>query len=608
MALTKSYNFTNSNDYSFDSNSVEVSNGARLKLLIEQKSAVETFDNSAGFTFNPVKSEITAGSLRQKDTRPTKATFYAKFNNSIIGNWGDGSLNSTGVVGATISNNSLTFHGVTGERVDFDGYGNGSTNPQTGTVRLKVTPHYSGNPSGSQIFFGIAKETGNPQNINLTMVLQSTNGNIMFILRDSAGGNHDVSVGSWSPVAGQEYEFEFNWDNVIGSQKLFIDGVLFGSATQTYTRTNDIHIIRFGGGMNGDKAPDFSIKDFLIFNAVQHTADYIPDWSNIYETIYREDVITFPQQSEFFLNEGFTGFQDVEVGTQVKYTLNGFWWNGSVWQVADGTLAQSNTPTEINSHISLLQASQTVDVKAFTQNSNLQSSVETITTSYQINKYTTTPQNISPFVGLRSDQLFKFLTTQTINANTQIYFTLDVDGTQKYYDGSAWVDSDGTIAQSNTISVLTDTVIQDLDIQLGANIIPIVKLVSTDGKNTPEITNLSINYDFWAEPPTGTNKCYVYGYIENAQGVPAQSVKITAQLNTSAKDVNGQILSVNVFETTTNINGYFELLLANTEELTAIEGNDKVRYIFNIYLTPEPIKKILQVPNKASEEFTNLTE
>ena len=80
----------------------------------------------------------------------------------------------------------------------------------------------------------------------------------------------------WSPTAGQEYEFELNWDITNGEIRLFVDGVQHGSTiTATGTRSSDIGLVRVGTTWHAISfPPDCEIDDFSIFDKVQHTSDY----------------------------------------------------------------------------------------------------------------------------------------------------------------------------------------------------------------------------------------------------------------------------------------------------------------------------------------------
>ena len=111
------------------------------------------FTDSADYNFDSDLIEISSGKARLKDIRPANATFAANYDNNINGSWGNGVLTGIATGGATVSGGKLDLSGG-GKYITYDADLNGDMQ-QTGTIRMKVTPNYSGTPATTQIFFSI---------------------------------------------------------------------------------------------------------------------------------------------------------------------------------------------------------------------------------------------------------------------------------------------------------------------------------------------------------------------------------------------------------------------------------------------------------------------
>jgi hypothetical protein len=159
MSVIQSYPFNSQADYSV--NNVVVTGGvAKLGLVNNPGAAfVESFDASAGFTYDSAKAEFAASLLRQKDQRPANQTFFATFDQgSVNANWGAGTLAPTNNGAVLISGALEMLGGVSSKYVDFVGTANADS-LQTGCVRVKIKPNYSGTPATNQNFFSISRPT-----------------------------------------------------------------------------------------------------------------------------------------------------------------------------------------------------------------------------------------------------------------------------------------------------------------------------------------------------------------------------------------------------------------------------------------------------------------
>ncbi|MGD8305153.1 MAG: hypothetical protein PVF17_00735 [Ignavibacteria bacterium] len=316
------------------------------------------YNQDSDFTYG---SDIAFDSgLKLGDKRPANSIFYSAFSSTIDTTWTfiDG-YNLTGVPtgGASISGGWLDLKGDTVQYLDYAIAPGTIADPQNGAGRMVFKSNYSGSPSSIKVAFMTTRAHGD--NRNLLAVFHNATGQLSVQIRDYQGNIIiNQGLGVWSPVAGTEYEIEFNYDLDAGIQRLFIDGVQFGGTLSgTGTRDNNISLVRIGSGSDGAYASDFEVKDTIVFTEMQHTADYTPG-ETIAQTPY---VITNPS---FVTNNSLTAdeiISFVENSTktgndEIKYIIkrddNYLYWDGSAWITSDETYSQSNTAIEISTNIS----------------------------------------------------------------------------------------------------------------------------------------------------------------------------------------------------------------------------------------------------------------
>jgi hypothetical protein len=373
MSIQKTYSFLNPANYQFNPDLIEVDNGARLKLTDNPNQIFsEDFANDTGFVYDAAKAEFVGGVVQQIDKRPANATFYAPFSIGINGAWGNGILAGTATGGASVSGGKLDLKGNTIQYVDFDADLNNDSQ-QTGCWRFRYTPNYSGAPTTSQIILRVDESVPAGTN-NGIIILHESAGGLRYVIRDSTG-TFIVDVSAvWNPTLGQEYEIELNYDITTGANRIFIDGTQLGTTdTNTGIRSSAIGNFRIGSNVDGTNTANFEIRDVLIFSTVQHTTNYTPDWSNIYETIYVESKIELPQ----FVYPGigvlqeYTNLETVEANDP-RQVWNDLYYNGSSWITSNGTFAQANTKSEILANLSTFPAIDTLNVDLIFDNGNAQ--------------------------------------------------------------------------------------------------------------------------------------------------------------------------------------------------------------------------------------------
>jgi len=205
---------------------------------------------------------------------PAEVTFYCDYTSSIDAVYSAGSSSGTATGGASVSGGKLDLTGGSSQYVDYDADLNVDSQ-QVGTIRFLLTPQWSGNPATVMIFICNCKTIGD--NDNLIQIQQQTNGNVRVAIFDSDGNTIFVYDNAWNPTSGNEYEFELNYSLTDGETRLFIDGNQHGTTqTATGTRDSNISLLRVGSNSTGTVPPDFKIDDLVVFDTVQHTANYTP--------------------------------------------------------------------------------------------------------------------------------------------------------------------------------------------------------------------------------------------------------------------------------------------------------------------------------------------
>lgn len=198
--------------------------------------------------------------------------------------------------------------------------------------------------------------------------------------------------------------------------------------------------------------------------------------------------------------------------------------------------------------------------------------------------YSLTNPTIRPNTTVAADALAGLSDAVTEPGSDSVTHTISVAGTEKYWDGAAWSDSDGSLAQTNSAAVIAANAAA-LDISGGATIFPVTYLHSDDGSTTPDIDELTLSYDHF-QPQGACNACIITGYVLDNCG-PISGAKLTI---TSDPDnpffTNDNLNSVNI-ETTTNAAGYFEFTCVETAtanvrldvliEYTDLSGDPQVK-------------------------------
>lgn len=494
---TKTSDFGTPGDYTFNAGKISLAGGLAGLVLTSNpsQSFSQNYAAGTGFTFNASNTEFASSVMRQKDNRGA-LTFYADYTSSINANVGGGSLTGTSVGGAAVSGGKLDLTGVTNKYVTYVGAGNAAFT-QTGCIRVKVTPGYSGTPGTSKSF--ITLETGVGTNANLVAIahLQGSGQINILVFNSSSTSIINVNLGIWVPVSGTTYEFELNVDITTGATRLFIDGTQFGTTqAATGTRTAADIII---AGSSGDEArtSDFKLDELTIYSAVQHTTTYSAPTAAI--TIYNADSISLP----LFTYPGpgslqaFTGATVTDTNAP-GYTANGKYWNGSAWVTSNGTFAQSSTAAQIVANLATLPASNTLQIVVITVTSNTQMSTSLFTANYTGQLYDQTNPTIDLTVQAINDTLplnsiDSVADTEVVSGSDAIQYAVSTDQgvSFQYWNGSAWAASTN-YATSNPLATL-NAHLATLNL-VSQKFLVRIYIHSANGTTTPTVDNVIVSY------------------------------------------------------------------------------------------------------------------
>ena len=311
-----------------------------------------TYDNALDFTFDNSVIEIAGNQAKLKNIQPANSTFFANYNTNINGTFGDGVLTGTATGGAVAANGLLNCKGATLKYVDYASQDNSDTGLNIGTVRFIYKPDYTGAPANNTGMFSLGKNSGNK---NLLRVWHNTGNQVQYQVFDSASVQIlSANFGVFSFTAGQSYEIEFNYDFVAGATRLFIDGIKIGNTNlSTGSRSNDQDIIRVGSDILAGYVSDAEFDNFILFNTVQHTANYTPTGivPSVYsiadpfiltnEQISASELLTFTE-----VITALVGSDDIRYIAQISGS--DFYWDGANVSSSDGTLSQSMSAADFN--------------------------------------------------------------------------------------------------------------------------------------------------------------------------------------------------------------------------------------------------------------------
>lgn len=568
MSFTATANFDSAPEYDLENTELDAGAG-KLSIVPNPGQLFEQpFTSDAGFTYDNTKAEFTGGLVRQKDLRPLNAVLAATYDLAKDLSWinsGSGThtnKGTTALVGGKLQALGVADNGVSYTSTEIGSVGN------TGALKFKFTPNYSGTPSTNLTLFENRAPSGSNDRI---VLFHGATGVIRLTMYSSVGSViHSAANlgGVWNPVAGTEYEIEFNWDTIAGLIRVFINGVLQGNTpVQSFARGTTATVLEIGAGATYAFS-DGSYNDVVMFSEVQHSAGYTAGYS-LPEYIYAANNVDLPT----FSYTGIGTIIAVEASTVTvvgspRFTVAGLYWNGSAWVASNGTYAQANDAATVIANLTSLNVTgaTSVAVKVLFQNANTLSSVDLVSVTVTGQKYSPTG-TIEPLLSLQVQAIQDIETDEEIPADTEIKYAIRVDGVLKYFDSTNWVNSNGTEAQTNTLTEINNNV-GSLEFGVNSTVKIFILLITDDPTETPEIGSLTIHYDFGGVVVKPA-KCLVYGYVKDISDAPIANANLTFELirgKKEYKEANANVILGPKKIVQSDVNGYFELDLIRSSE------------------------------------------
>ena len=516
MSIQTTINYDVPANFSYDAGLIDVTSAAVLKILSNpSQHFIQNYSTKVGFTYDAAKAEFVGGLLRQKDQRPANATLGAQFAANLNANWGNGLLAGTSISGAVIVNNMLNCAGF-GPYLTFSGLANADS-AQLGTFRFGYTPNYNVSPAQSAVLFCVEQSAF--QANNKIALYHLANGHLNLLIIDHTGSQIvNADLGIWVAALGIRAEFELNYNLTAGQTQLFINGVQQG-ATQAGTGTRTIiGALAIGGDFFGVTC-NGSFDNFLVFSAVQHTSNYTPGYV-VPENIYAASLVQLPGLN--YVGAGnilsYDNFTTIEFNVP-RYTVGGLWFNGS-WVVSDGTYAHANTAAQVLVNLATLPLVDSVFIDVLFSAQNVQQSVQNLDLQYTGQTYSMNDPIITWASPIAIDKVLSIAENVSKSGSDNIRYLWNVGGIDTWWNGTTWVASNATLAQSNTMADLIANASSLLP-NAGNNLNLKAILHSASGVTTPTLTSIVLTYNMYVFPQAEIPECNVWLNIDDIlQNIP----------------------------------------------------------------------------------------
>lgn len=600
---TYTQNFTDVAELAFSDNNLLEQTGSIVRLKLQNNTGQTNTPDISASSYDTDLAEYTGGKIQQKNKRLANEIFYASYTTNQNANISEGSNVGTLQGGATVSGGALDCEAA-GEYCSYVNTSNVGTN--TGCVRIRVSFPFNGGPPTTSIIWADCLGAGSSNHNAFYLQYQAGTNLWLYAFNNAGASILTKNFGAFAAVEDQIYEFELNYD-FSGDIRLFIDGTQQGTdGSASGTRTAVPGKLLLGTGITLGEDSYIKYYDVLHFDAVQHTANYTPDWSDVYEYDYVESTVTLPEfeYTGAGLIQLLTALTTTEANTprytiQIDQSGNYLYWDTSTWSTSDGTFDQSTIKTTFNTNIGSIDADETtyIQLKIHFGNGSVQMSVTTLTLTYVGQIYPiTNPYIYIPATAFYMDELESFTATETATGSDAVKYLQKKDTDYIQYS-SGWQSCTLTYANSNTSTEIetnkatftTERVLYGVYIFLHSN----------DGTTTPSIDLLTIGYSYAGEAADTINKCIVWG-ISKAPGDSVSTNTVTAKLNKPVVQYKDTTLVVDKEETDTPDagTGYWELELIETANMS--EDDDK--YLFTI--NGKEYER--SVPNEQTKAFWDL--
>lgn len=606
MGLIQQLNYDTPGNFTYDTDLIEIVGGkAQLKLLEALAAFNEDFANDTDFIYNAAEAEFSGGQIQQLDQTPANSQMGSQLTTKDL-NWhkSGGSLTGTLNGSPTFSGGKMVCAGAQGV------YWSRST-AAIETIKFKYTPNYSTTPPANVNLCSTYNGTNNNDRIGLT---NSPSGNTIRLTAYSSSGAVVVAAattvgGAWTPTASQEYEFELVIDSAAGTLRVFIDGVLHGTLSPgAWSRGGVSSRYYLGAHPVVYNRAEGSFDDYIMFTNAQHTSGYTPGYS-VPEFLYTETSADLPEFQHTGLGQvtqydglTVTGAGSPRYTIQLNQSGDYLYWDGAAWSVSDGSYAQANDEATFDANANALTVGAGIysQIRVHFPDSNTQSSVDDLDLDHTANTvYSTANPSIINNSGVFADGLIALQDeVATRPGSDNIRYIINADNDDYYWDGADWVVSDGSYAQANELSEVAANA-DALDLSGGETVKVRALLHSDDGSTTPDLTSVSVNYNFFAVTPI-PRKVILYGWLRESNDDPLVG---TVSIQTLAPfEHTGVLIPRSEVTVATDADGYWEVEVYETETV-----GKTYKAVIN-YTEPfgRSVSYTIEVPDQDSVNFTDL--
>lgn len=218
--------------------------------------------------------------------------------------------------------------------------------------------------------------------------------------------------------------------------------------------------------------------------------------------------------------------------------------------------------------------------------------------------------SIQANVGVPAQKLLQFVATTSITAPDQVQFAFRIESQLMYFNGYAWVPSDGTLSQTNDLQ----TIARNINSLLSVNsvVFPYALLNSGTSTTTPTLTNMIMVYSYGGLEQQAPNICNVYGFVRDIQGKPVENVSVkfslTSKIPNEYMESLNHVLQPSEVIAVTDANGYFQQPLISSQ-FQGVDTEITVQFIKDsskILIGPTRAPLAIKVPFQESADITTL--
>lgn len=565
------YPFTNAGNYTFDSNKVDISSGtAKLKVIPSAPiTNFRNFDTPGNWIFDLNKVEFVGGVAKLKDQQTSLPQ-------TMAGTYPiDGSYDINYVadpLAPTVGSNFAGSPTVANGEVDMSSQGTQQSISYSGTMsrwqtglsgtnilmRLGVRLNYTGDPGApTQEVPIISFQTGTVDSTSLLHVYHDGDGNIKVDFKTPISAVENVMSFPYShPSAGDFVELAIH---SVGSGffALYANGTLVGSGNPSGNPGASLFLGNYNYCLIGDHPTSETFAENSAFWFRYLTFEAGPTFGASSITVF--DEVNFPatpfsldpqkiDQNDDLIDEtGSNGVNDLlaytttevkPANTEIKYAVSNDsgstwnWWNGANIVLSDNTFNQANTLAEWQNPIvasalqTFIQATDKLRIRVWlsTTDGTSNPEIDYLETSHDVIGFDLTNPDILTNVSFNASTLTGFVENAVISGSDQVKYQLVLDGINKYWNGSAWVNGAG-FAQSNTASEVNTNIASFLTLTNGAEPVQVrMFLSSATGGTTPEVDSLTIDFTVETSSPFVTQFDPASGSVDVAV---AQSAQVT---------------------------------------------------------------------------------